>query len=51
MILSVGSTTGFGYQPLIGAGGTAVVSGLEQFLQFLLVIVDLDIELVCRQLM
>ena len=28
MILSVGSTTGFGYQPLIGAGGTAVVSGL-----------------------
>ena len=28
MILSVGSTTGFGYQPLIGAGGTANVSGL-----------------------
>ena len=28
MILSVGSTTGFGYQPLIGAGGTAVVSGV-----------------------
>ena len=28
MILSVGSTTGFGYQPLIGAGGTAIVSGV-----------------------
>ena len=28
MILSVGSTAGLGYQPLIGAGATAVVSGL-----------------------
>ena len=26
VIVSVGSTEGFGYQPLIGAGGTAVVS-------------------------
>ena len=26
LIVSVGSTRGFGYQPLIGAGGTAVVS-------------------------
>ena len=26
LIISVGSTRGFGYQPLIGAGGTAVVS-------------------------
>ena len=28
IIVSVGSTEGFGYQPLISAGGTAVVSGL-----------------------
>ena len=28
IIVSVGSTKGFGYQPLISAGGTAVVSGL-----------------------
>lgn len=27
-IVSVGSTEGFGYQPLVSAGGTAVVSGL-----------------------
>ena len=27
LIVSVGSSAGFGYQPLIGAGGTAVVSG------------------------
>ena len=27
VILSVGSTSGFGYQPLISAGGTAIVSG------------------------
>jgi hypothetical protein len=27
MIISVGSTEGFGYQPLISAGGTATVSG------------------------
>lgn len=26
IILSVGSTTGFGYQPLVAAGGTAIVS-------------------------
>ena len=28
VIVSVGSTKGFGYQPLVSAGGTAVVSGL-----------------------
>ena len=28
VVVSVGSTEGFGYQPLVGAGGTAVVSGL-----------------------
>lgn len=28
IIVSVGSTEGFGYQPLISAGGTAIVSGL-----------------------
>jgi len=28
IIVSVGSTSGFGYQPLVSAGGTAVVSGL-----------------------
>ena len=28
IIVSVGSTEGFGYQPLVSAGGTAVVSGL-----------------------
>jgi hypothetical protein len=28
IILSVGSTEGFGYQPLVAAGGTAIVSGL-----------------------
>ena len=28
VIVSVGSTEGFGYQPLVAAGGTAVVSGL-----------------------
>jgi hypothetical protein len=28
MIVSVGSTEGLGYQPLVSAGGTAVVSGL-----------------------
>jgi hypothetical protein len=28
VIVSVGSTEGFGYQPLISAGGTAIVSGL-----------------------
>ena len=28
VIVSVGSTNGFGYQPLVSAGGTAVVSGL-----------------------
>ena len=28
VIVSVGSTAGFGYQPLVSAGGTAVVSGL-----------------------
>jgi hypothetical protein len=28
IILSVGSTEGFGYQPLVSAGGTAIVSGL-----------------------
>jgi len=28
IIVSVGSTEGLGYQPLVGAGGTAVVSGL-----------------------
>ena len=28
VILSVGSTEGFGYQPLVAAGGTAVVSGV-----------------------
>ena len=28
IIVSVGSTEGFGYQPLVAAGGTAVVSGL-----------------------
>lgn len=28
IIVSVGSTKGFGYQPLVSAGGTAVVSGL-----------------------
>ena len=27
VIAQVGSTEGFGYQPLIGAGGTAVISG------------------------
>ena len=27
VILSVGSTSGFGYQPLISAGGTAIISG------------------------
>ena len=27
-IVSVGSTEGFGYQPLVSAGGTAIVSGL-----------------------
>jgi hypothetical protein len=28
IIVSVASTTGFGYQPLVSAGGTAIVSGL-----------------------
>jgi len=28
VIISVGSTQGFGYQPLVAAGGTAIVSGL-----------------------
>jgi hypothetical protein len=28
VIVSVGSTEGFGYQPLVSAGGTAIVSGL-----------------------
>jgi hypothetical protein len=28
IIVSVGSTEGFGYQPLVSAGGTAIVSGL-----------------------
>ena len=28
IIVSVGSTEGFGYQPLVSAGGTAVISGL-----------------------
>jgi hypothetical protein len=28
IILSVGSTNGFGYQPLVSAGGTAIISGL-----------------------
>ena len=28
VVVSVGSTEGFGYQPLVAAGGTAVVSGL-----------------------
>ena len=28
IIVSVGSTAGFGYQPLVSAGGTAIVSGL-----------------------
>ena len=28
IIISVGSTEGFGYQPLVSAGGTAIVSGL-----------------------
>ena len=28
VIISVGSTEGFGYQPLVAAGGTAIVSGL-----------------------
>ena len=28
VIISVGSTDGFGYQPLVAAGGTAIVSGL-----------------------
>lgn len=28
IIVSVGSTNGFGYQPLVAAGGTAIVSGL-----------------------
>lgn len=28
VIVSVGSTEGFGYQPLVAAGGTAIVSGL-----------------------
>ena len=28
IIISVGSTEGFGYQPLVAAGGTAIVSGL-----------------------
>jgi len=28
IIVSVGSTEGFGYQPLVAAGGTAIVSGL-----------------------
>ena len=28
VVVSVGSTEGFGYQPLVSAGGTAVVSGL-----------------------
>jgi len=28
MIVSVGSTAGFGYQPLVSAGGTAIISGL-----------------------
>ena len=27
-IISVGSTEGFGYQPLVSAGGTAIISGL-----------------------
>ena len=27
MLLSIGSTGGFGYQPLVAAGGTAIVSG------------------------
>ena len=28
IIVSVGSTEGFGYQPLVAAGGTAIISGL-----------------------
>jgi hypothetical protein len=28
IIISVASTEGFGYQPLVSAGGTAIVSGL-----------------------
>jgi len=28
VIVSVGSTEGFGYQPLVSAGGTAIISGL-----------------------
>ena len=28
VIISVGSTEGFGYQPLVAAGGTAIISGL-----------------------
>jgi hypothetical protein len=28
IIISVGSSQGFGYQPLVSAGGTAIVSGL-----------------------
>ena len=28
IIVSIGSTEGFGYQPLVSAGGTAIVSGL-----------------------
>ena len=28
IIVSVGTTSGFGYQPLVAAGGTAIVSGL-----------------------
>ena len=46
MIISVGSTEGLGYQPLVAAGGTATVSIrlLELFQQFQLEIVDLVIE-------
>ena len=34
IIAQVGSTEGFGYQPLIGAGGTAVISGFGTVLCF-----------------
>ena len=45
---SVGSTTGFGYQPLIGAGGTANVSGLGTITSVSIGNSGSDIESVCR---
>ena len=50
-VVSVGSTSGLGYQPLVSAGGTLLYQLLELLHQLVLVILVLVIALVFKQLM